>query len=58
MATIVYETDDDVREVTVSELKYNDDTDCWWYYTEGEGRRGNRARYVPRERVFYIERGR
>lgn len=56
MAKIVYESDDDVHEVTVSELKYKDDTDCWWYYVDGKN--GNRARYVPRERVFYIERGR
>ncbi len=54
MPKIVHESDDGVREVTVSELKYKDDTGCWWYYLEAGS---NRARYVPRERVFYVERG-
>lgn len=58
MATIAYETPAGVTEETVSDLKYKDDTDCWWYYVDPDERGSNTAKYVPRERVFYVERGR
>lgn len=54
MAKIVYETPDDYDVVTVDELKYKEETDCWWFYVEDGS---NRARYIPRERVYRIERG-
>lgn len=58
MAKIVYETHDDILEITVSELKYKEEIDCWWYYVGGDDEGdGGKARYVPRDRVFYVERG-
>lgn len=56
MATIVYETADGITEDSVHNLKYKEETDCWWYYVDDdEGR--NVARYIPRERVYAVERG-
>jgi len=57
VATIVYETPDGVEEDSVQNLKYKEETDCWWYYLDdGNGGR-NVARYIPRERVYTVERG-
>lgn len=57
MAKIAYETDDGITERTVDRLKYREDIDCWWFYVDEDDASDNTARYIPRERVYHVERG-
>lgn len=57
MPAIAYETPDGINERRVDRLKYREDIESWWFYVDEDDASDNTARYIPRERVYHVERG-